>query len=328
MNTLDVFFQHNYGKLYEKIENGQCQSFEFNNDTGAVYHMYIKRPVPWLIDGVQYYDVTTPYGYGGPVVVEGASSVDLVEGYYQAWAKHCQEENIIAEFLRFHLFDNTDLRIGFPGEVIHISQNVVRWLHDSMDEIWMEFEHKVRKNVKKARNNGLTVTADASGEQLDMFLNINYKTMERNDAMDYYYLEKEYYQSIVDTLSGQFMFFHVWHEDMIVSTELVLCSERYVYSFLGGTLDEYYPMRPNDLLKYEIIKWCKETGHQAFILGGGYGGDDGIYRYKRAFAPGDDMPFYIGRMVWNLDVYERLVEVWKTMKKKGSNSSFFPLYRQ
>lgn len=324
---LDVFFQPEYGKLYEQTEHGECKTFQYSTDTVKIQNVFIKRPVPWLVDGVQYYDVTTPYGYGGPVVVDGTATPESVKSFYDAWAECCRAEKIVAEFIRYHLFDNAELRDAFPGEVLHVTENVVRRLEDSMDDMWMEFEHKVRKNVKKAQNNGLTVTTDGTGEQLEAFLDIYYKTMERNEAKSFYYFDRAYFQAIIDTLPGQFMFFHVWKDDVVVSTELVLCSEKYVYSFLGGTLDEYYPMRPNDLLKYEIIKWSKETGHQAFILGGGYGANDGIYKYKKAFAPGDDVPFYVGRKVWDEDAYRSLVEQRQKSETSPINESYFPLYR-
>lgn len=323
---MDVFFQLGYGKLYEQTENGKFKIFQYITDTVSIQNAFIKRPVPWIVDGVQYYDVTTPYGYGGPVIVDGTATPELLEAYYSAWAEYCKAEGIVAEFIRFHLFDNTQLREAFPGEIIHATENVVRRLGDSMDDMWMEFEQKVRKNVKRAQSNELTVTTDGTGEQLDAFLDIYYKTMERNEAKSFYYFDRVYFQAIIDTLPGQFMFFHVWKNDVVVSTELVLCSERYVYSFLGGTLDEYYPMRPNDLLKYEIIKWSKETGHQAFILGGGYGANDGIYKYKKAFAPGDDVPFFVGRKVWNEEVYEKLIEARK-MNGEIKSPGYFPLYR-
>ena len=31
------------------------------------------------------------------------------------------------------------------------------------------------------------------------------------------------------------------------------------------------------------------------VLGGGYGADDGIFRYKRSFAPHGLVPFFVGR---------------------------------
>lgn len=325
MNDIDVFFLSEYGKLYDNVDKGVCTKFIFSNNSGSIQNMVIKRPVPWVIDGIQFYDVTTPYGYGGPVITAGNASSDLISDYYDAWNKYCENERIIAEFIRFHLFDNEALKNAFPGKVNHVTDNVVRKLDISLDEMWMEFERKVRKNIKRARNNSLFVTTDVTGEHLDTFISIYYKTMKRNGAKRYYYFDMSYFKQIVESLKNHFMFFHVWKDDVIISTELVLYSDRYVYSFLGGTLAEYYLERPNDLLKYEIIKWAKETNHKYFILGGGYGANDGIYRYKKAFAPGADVPFFIGTRIINEVVYSRLAEIKK--KEGGGDNSFFPVYR-
>ena len=129
-------------------------------------------------------------------------------------------------------------------------------------------------------------------------------------------------------LAENYMYFHVMKEGVVVATELVLCSNEYAYSFLGGTNEEYYAMRPNDFLKDAIIKWCNETGRKFFILGGGYHKDDGIYRYKRSFTKLSDVPFFIGRAILNKEVYSRFVELRAAEAPLfDKESSFFPLYR-
>ncbi|MFK4998691.1 GNAT family N-acetyltransferase [Bacillus sp. N9] len=82
-------------------------------------------------------------------------------------------------------------------------------------------------------------------------------------------------------MKGNFVYIHVLNEDKVVSTELVLYGSENCYSFLGGTDRNYFKLQPNTLLKYEVIKWAKEKGLKRFILGGGYGKDDGIYKYKK-----------------------------------------------
>ena len=74
-------------------------------------------------------------------------------------------------------------------------------------------------------------------------------------------------------------------EGRVVSTELVFVAAEHVYSFLGGTLTEALELRANDLLKHEIIRWARDAGRKTFVLGGGYGAADGIFRYKLSFAP-------------------------------------------
>ena len=88
---------------------------------------------------------------------------------------------------------------------------------------------------------------------------------------------------------------YVVHEGKIISTELVIYGTENAYSYLGGTDRDYFDVRPNDYLKYEIIKWAKAKGLKNFVLGGGYGADDGIFQYKLCLAPHGEYDFYIGR---------------------------------
>ena len=97
---------------------------------------------------------------------------------------------------------------------------------------------------------------------------------------------------------------------------------------MGGTLSEYYEFRPNDFLKNEILKWCNLTGREKFILGGGYHKDDGIYRYKRCFTPDPDVPFYIGRYIFNQEVYNKAIEARANEDADfDRNTGYFPTYR-
>lgn len=322
---LDIFFKLEYGKLYESVEKGTTELFKFEDGGTAAQYLYVKRPVPWLIQGEQFFDTITPYGYGGPVLIQGNPDPSFIDHFYFAWSEYCKNNRIVSEFVRYHLFDNQEFIKAFPGEVRYVSDNVVCLLSSDIDQLWMDSDHKVRKNVKKAQANGLVVSTDSTGEYLENFISIYNSTMERNDARSFYYFSKDYFQQIIETLKGHFMFFHVWKEDIIISTELVIYSEKYVYSFLGGTLNDFYLLRPNDLLKFEIIKWSKESGHKAFILGGGYGGNDGIYRYKKSFSSSADAPFYVGKKIHNQVIYEELVKICQ--KKRKLDESFFPLYR-
>ena len=66
----DIYFKEGYGKLCEYVDEGICEIFECKTDNGFIKNMFIKRPVPWILDGIQYYDIVTPYGYGGPIIYE------------------------------------------------------------------------------------------------------------------------------------------------------------------------------------------------------------------------------------------------------------------
>lgn len=324
---LDLYFNPEYAKVYRNID-GDSDTFTFKCEYGTIQNTFILREVKWPINGQKYFDIVTPYGYGGPVILESADKDRLIEEYKSAFTEYCLEHNIICEFVRFHLFDNVDVQEKFYGETAQVLDNVVVDTTYPYDEIWMRYEHKVRKNVKKAKSNGLELLVESTTEHLDDFLKIYYDTMDRNSAEKFYYFDRSYFEDIATRLPENFMYFYVLKDGIVVSTELVLCSAKYAYSFLGGTNTEYYSLRPNDFLKDGIIRWCNETGREKFILGGGYHKDDGIYRYKRTFTPDPDVPFFIGKYIYNQEAYNKAVECRSAEDADfDTTASYFPLYR-
>ncbi|MDD5457686.1 MAG: GNAT family N-acetyltransferase, partial [Candidatus Margulisbacteria bacterium] len=129
-------------------------------------------------------------------------------------------------------------------------------------------------------------------------------------------------------MTGNYIYLHVLNEGSVISTELVLYGSENCYSFLGGTDHVFFHMRPNDFLKYEIIKWAKEKGLKNFILGGGYGGDDGIFKYKRSFSPNGMCDFYIGKKIFDKEKYKTLTDMRIKKENFEENSNFFPEYRR
>ena len=87
-DDIDFYFDKNYGKLYEKIDNGQARIFEYEDENGKISSQFLLREVPFQIDDVTYFDITTPYGYGGPVVLYATDRKKLVEIYESPLARN------------------------------------------------------------------------------------------------------------------------------------------------------------------------------------------------------------------------------------------------
>ena len=277
---------------------------------GVLYPFHL-RELPFGAEGA---DIVTPYGYGGAFRT-GDADPDAFWTAFDAWAA---EHGVVSELVRFSLFG--DRLLAYPGEREQRLVNVVR---DLGDDPWMDFEHKVRKNVNKARRSGLRVEIDEMGARLDDFLRVYDDTLTRREAHERYRFPHEFFERIRDRLAGQFVFAHVLDGDRVVSSELALLSASSAYSFLGGTDERAFAARPNDLLKVELFRWAEAAGKRRFVLGGGFAADDGIFRYKRSFAPRGLVPFEIGMRVLDHGAYERLTE-----RAGGPREpSFFPAYR-
>ncbi len=275
-------------------------------------------------------DIVTPYGYGGPYYWGTVKPEQVARAFWEDFDDWASQQTVISEFVRFTLFSGDTL--PYPGEVQERAPNVVRDLDLAEDAFWMDFEHKVRKNVKKALRNEVRIELDPTGERLEEFLRLYTSTMGRREASERYYFPRAYFEAIHQGLPGSFMYFHAVHKEVVVSTELVLISAENVYSFLGGTERSAFEVCPNDLLKYEVIRWAKDAGKERFVLGGGYQPEDGIYRYKLAFAPHGQIPFRTGQRIFREDLYQRLTDARCAQARLEDadwrpQPDYFPAYR-
>ena len=296
-------------------ENGSDRAINvvFARDVSKDVHFYGK------LEENKFFDLISPYGYGG--FCGTITNYTLLNNEY---TQYCKDNNYICEFVRFNLF--SDYSKNYSGEVETRTHNVIRNLVCPLEDIWMDFKPKVRKNVKRAVSYGLEVIRDQSGRYLDDFLNIYYGTMDRSDAEGQFYFKKPFFEKILSMKDNAIMF-HALFGGKVVSSELVIYGSKNCYSYLGGTNSEYFYTRANDFLKYEIILWAREKGLENFVLGGGYGSDDGIFQYKLNLAPHGVKDFYIGRNIFNLDKYLMLTGKRCADNDSVSNSSFFPKYR-
>ena len=324
MPNYEVFYLSGYVRAFkqENKKNGEPILLVYENGESKAVNVVFRRDVAYdekltgLVDTETYYDLITPYGYGGFF-----GNIKDWEDLNRSYNQYCKEKKYVCEFVRFNLF--SEYFKYYDGEIETRTRNVIRNLEMPIDDIWMDFKAKVRKNVKKANANHLEIIIEDSGDHLDDFLRIYYLTMDRTEAESEFYFSEGFFRNL-NQMTDNVMYFHTVYEGKVISTELVIYGSPNCYSYLGGTDREYFDLRPNDFLKYEIIKWAKGKGLKNFVLGGGYGSDDGIFNYKQSLAPNGVVDFYIGRKIFDNEAYEKLVAL---RNAESLNAKFFPVYR-
>jgi CelD/BcsL family acetyltransferase involved in cellulose biosynthesis len=299
-----------YGRLFARPGERPVALVIERPDCAALLPLIIRK----VQDGL--YDAISPYGYGGPFFSAGGDS----EGVLDAVSHWAGEEGLCSVFLRLSL----DFVPSCRAEVVEASHNVVVDLRRQPEELWDNYEHKVRKNVKKALRAGCTVSRFELLDDVDGFLDVYEATMQRRGAAAWYHFDRAFIARLADDLASSYSTFAVHDSDgRLVSVEIVLESDKYLYSFLGGTLRDAFPMSPNDLLKHEIVQHGQRTGRSGFILGGGHQPDDGIFRYKRAFDPAGVRPFRVAKIIGDQRRYVNLA----ISRERPVDTSFFPAYR-
>lgn len=321
---MDIYFTPEYGKLYEEHEKATVHQISFNNEYGKVWYVFLVREIPYQVDGTTYYDILTPYGFGGPVIIETTDSNRLLDEFYEHFHEYCSENRIISEFIRFHPLANVTEREKFSGDVVEVGRQVIR---DLTQPLKQNMSKSVRYNHRKALKDGISVQFDTTGEHLDQFLKLYYETMDRNEAVDYYYFSPQFFEKINNTLKGHYVYTHIRFHGEIIASGLALYGEKYAYAFLGGSSEKGYSLRSTESIEVETMKWMKDKGVNYYILGGGYGEEDGIYQFKKKFAKDSDYYYHIGKKIHNPSVYQRLAEKHKTLMEGELDPDFFPVYR-
>ncbi len=324
----DIYFLPEYGKLYEEIENGKVETFKYESDLGLITNMFIKRKIPSKIDGRTYHDITTPYGYGGPIIIKCINKEfrnKLVEGYKKSFSNYCRDNNIVSEFIRFHpiLQNHKDFKNIY--DVQYMRKTLGTNLKDFDDPIQSEFSKNCRKTVRRALRDGVTFLIEEIPENLNEFKEIYYSTMDRNQASDYYYFDDLYFNNILNNLQKNVVLVKAIYKEKTIASGLYFIYDKIIHAHLSGTLNEYLYLSPAYILKYGTVLWGKENGYNIIHYGGGTSNskEDSLFEFKKRFAKNTEFDFYIGKKVWDIDVYNKLCE----LKGVNENTEFFPAYR-
>jgi hypothetical protein len=324
----DVVAHPRYVQLFARQWDRTVCACQIGPD-GAVLFPLIVRPLrvePWAGED-DVCDLVSPYGYGGPFGW-GAYSAEAFWSGFDRWAQSVQAVSL---FVRLSLF--TDHLIPFRGETVVKGPAVVVPLDLPAERLLDSYDKAARKNVRQAEREGVTIEVDLPGRRLDDFLRIYYSTMDRLGARPMYYFPKTFFESLLTHLAGQTVFFHALRGDRVLSTELLLVSEDYLYSFLNGTIEEGMPVRANPLLRHAVNLWAKAQGKRYVVLGGGYeAADDSLFRYKQRYAPNQPWSFCVGTRILDGFLYQQLVDRRATWEQEQGRTwspaaDFFPSYR-
>ena len=117
----DIYFDSGYFSPFEMWGDGVPHLIFFECEYGKVAYPFFLRDVSELpslsfVDKDKYFDITSAYGYGGPLykVNEGLNEENLKKAFFDQMTRFCNEKNIITQFDRFHpLLNNWKFFQGF-----------------------------------------------------------------------------------------------------------------------------------------------------------------------------------------------------------------------
>ena len=325
----DVYALRPYYEAHALLDTNripECAIAE--EEEGTLVYPYFRCPLsryPWLDAPRDSCDIITAYGYGG--IYGATDNARLLAAFLASFGCHCRGSGVVAELIRLNPLLGIDDRLRGHYSLQKANDQIVVALQRSDEEIWKGYRHNNRKNISKALRSGVEIVHEGiGGARFGDYLEIYAHTMKRREAKQEFLFPAGFYDRLAAGLGGNCRVFYAVQNGRTLSVELVLCSETAVYSFLGGTMEEFYELRPNNLLKHEIIRWAREKGYENYLLGGGPGGSDGIFEYKRSFSPEGVVGFTIATRIHDRKIYNDLINKCLSHPPQSSEAaSAYPL---
>lgn len=322
----DTYWLSGYVKAFEIHGDGKAMLFYYFSESVRGINVVMKRDISECeffkrkIDKNQFFDFSSPYGYGG-WLLEGNDDKSELFSEYENW---CKDNNIISEFVRFHpvIKNNKFCEEGY--DITELGKTVSIDLSSS-ETIWNNFTSKNRNMIRKAQKNGVRIFNGRYPELYNEFKKIYDQTMDKDNADFYYYFSERFYESLESDLPYNAQVFFAEYDKKIIASAIMLASNGYMNYHLSGSLKEFSGLAPTNLLLYEASLWGNANGYKNLYLGGGVGsGEDSLFKFKKSFYRGENLnSFFIGKKIFDVEKYEMLLN----LRSQRIEGNFFPLYR-
>lgn len=335
----DVYHAAGYHRFEQRRGCGEPWLFVAETSGTSVVWPYLLRPVTVRDAPTGRTDVTSSYGYCGPLVRGTLPDEETLRAVRRELAGVWREQQVVSAFARLHpVLDNRDLARdvgpdpGAGGEgVVDLGDGVVD-LGETVsidctvpdEEAIAGYAQPLRRHVEKAAARGYRVVEDVGWRQLEEFVRIYDESMDRNAADDFYRFSVEDFRFLRDALSGRVHLLLISVDGEVLAGGVFTQSSGIVQAHLQATATAYLPTSPSKALLDGARRWARAAGYRTLHVGGGRGGrNDSLFRFKREFSKRRH-PFAIGRWVVDHDAYH---ELCRQAGPVNPGSDYFPAYR-
>jgi hypothetical protein len=335
--THDVYHTAAYHRVAAATGEGTPQLLIWGDRDRFVAWPYLLQAIPGsspLVGGPAH-DVTSTYGYSGPLVRGCDAGDPMLAEAWRAFTGVWREQHVVSVFTRFHPilanhryfigdsqpFQTTGAGLGIvvTGETVSIDVSLPE------SEVLAGYPRKFRQEIAQSRRGGLSTSVDADWARLDSFLDLYTETMHRNNARGAYFLGRDYFDKLIAELGSDLILFVGMVGDDVAAACLFMSHHGILHPHLAGTSTGYLPMSPLKVMWDDVRQWAKARGDRIIHLGGGRGGsNDSLFEFKARFSPRRH-EFYTGRWILDRIRYQRLAQETQELMEPGSG--YFPPYR-
>ncbi|WP_129714890.1 GNAT family N-acetyltransferase [Pedobacter sp. SYP-B3415] len=320
-HNYDFYHTHDYHCL-----EASGESLLFVYQEGEVYIAVpvVKRRIP----GTDQFDLSSVYGYTGPVSNRPFHILthEFSARFCSAFQDFFEEQRIISVFLRMHPFYHQSRVFDSLGGMHNNGDVVAIDLQIPIEEQRARYQPQIRANIKKLQGRGFTVREASGPEAVYTFHQLYTENMHRVQADEKYFFSETHFNALLNSSNFKAMILFVYNEfNQPVCGTIIVLTNHIMQAHLIATADAYLADSPAKLMVDHVSVIGRELGMRYYNLGGGFGFKrDNLFRWKTGFSH-TFFAFTTWRYIANVARYAELLASQELDPEAGID--FFPLYR-
>lgn len=321
LNKVDSYdFYHTYDyHLLSKQPNEKFVLLVYQNDIRLIAIPIVIRP----IEGTDYFDITSVYGYAGPVsknITVDFDNTIFVSELNNYFVNH----KIVSVFSRLNPYIHHQKKIlQNLGNCTDMSSIVTINLTNNLETQRSGYQRRIKSQINKARRLCNIVKATKK-EDIDAFIDIYYENMNRVNADDYYYFDRDYFYNFLnsDNFETDLLLALTKDTNEIIAGVIFVKTNHIVQYHLAGSKSDFLSLTPIKMLIDEMRLIATEEGFKYLNLGGGLGSkEDSLLRFKISFSK-ELKTFSVWKYIVDHEIYNQL-----TSSQNPKSKDYFPAYR-
>jgi len=182
------------------------------------------------------------------------------------------------------------------------------------ERIWDSYRSEVRRAIRKAQRNGLSVRRATSREEVEIFYRLYFSSMERNRAVAKYPLHwfDAIYEILIQRKKADILL--AIKDDEYMAGVVLIYSTTSNHYLHNGSAEAYLENRPNDLIVDYIIQKGVEEGKTTLDFMGSDRDDLSLIRFKEKWGSQSmDLNTYVR------DCHPFRCKIWELGKRLGNS---------
>lgn len=164
-------------------------------------------------------------------------------------------------------------------------------LGEGLNEIWNGFHSSIRKNIRKAENDGIVIEESGLEGLEFIYESVYERYSQQKEHMTY---SKDYLINIFEKFyPDNFKVIVAKIDGEMIGGSINICFNKEVSVWIGGFKSTRADVKPNELLFWEMMKWARDNGYERFRIP--WANDMRLNKYKSQYNPNIELYYIISK---------------------------------